>query len=161
MPWAGTQVSGSLKGFRISFGDQPPKETPEPQSWLHFGPEGISKRHPGGSTSWSPAQYEKEAKLLVFNLRLVQDLLTVSVFFFVLTMLLRVKRVELPAFGPLRVLARCLIPAGVYGGVPAFFGPGLGAYLSIAAFLLVLGMNALLFIMGAEPARDEPLPFEV
>ena len=44
----GRQVSGSLKGCRISFGDQPPEETPAPQSWLHFGPEGISKRHPEG-----------------------------------------------------------------------------------------------------------------
>jgi hypothetical protein len=161
VPWVGKQVTGSLKGRRVSFGDQPPKDVPEPPSWVHFGPEGIFKHEPNAEKTWSPPQYHKEARLLAFNLRLVWDLVSVSLFFFVVTMLLRFKRVELPAFGPLRVLARCLIPAGVYGGLIAFFGTGHATNVSIAVFLLVLGMNVLLFVMGAKPTPEEPLPFEV
>jgi hypothetical protein len=162
VPWVGRQGSGEQAGRRVSFGDTVPVSDPEPNSWLHYSPDGITKHDAAsGTTTWSPAEFERKARIGWFLIRLVQDLLIVAVFFFVLTMLLRVKRVELPAYGPLRVLARCLIPAGVYGGLLAFFGPGLAANLSIAAFLLVLGMNALLFIMAAEPARDEPLPFDV
>jgi hypothetical protein len=161
VPWVGRQVTGSLKGRRVSFGDRPPKDVPEPPSWVHFGPEGVFQHEPNREKTWSPPEYDREARLLVFNLRLLQDLLIVAVFFFVVTMLLRVKRVDLPAFGPLRVLARCLIPAGFYSGLIAFFGPGVAANLSIGVFLLVLGMNALLFILGAEPAREEHPAFEV
>jgi hypothetical protein len=159
VPWVGRQTIGEHKGRRVSFGDQVPAD--DTGSWLHYGPDGISKRDASGAKSWTPAQFEKEARALWFNLRLVQDLLIVAVFFFVVSMLLRFKRVDLPAFGPLRVLARCLIPAGFYSGFIAFFGPGFAANLSIGAFLLVLGMNALLFVLGAEPTREEPVAFEV
>jgi hypothetical protein len=162
VPWVGKQALGEQAGRRVSFGAQAPEEEPEPKSWLHYSPDGITKRDPQtGTTTWSPLEFERKARIGWFLIRVVQDLLIVAVFFFVLTMLLRFKRADLGGLGPLRVLARCLVPAGAYSGILAFFGSGLAANLSVAVFLLVLGMNALLFVMGAESARDEPLPFDV
>ena len=40
-------------------------------------------------------------------------------------------------------------------------GSRLPSYLSVAVFVLVLGMNAILFVLAAKPAPEEGPPFEV
>jgi hypothetical protein len=78
----------------------------------------------------------------------------------VISLLLRFKGVLVPPFGPLRVLARCLIPACVVSGLIAFLGSWELADLAAYAFVVVIGMNAIVYVLGAKPETPAE-PFEV
>ena len=114
-----------------------------------------------GTTSWLPSEFERKARIGYLLICVLVDFVIASVFFFSLTVLLRVKRAELPAWGPLRALAQCTIPACLYQAAVTLAGSRLPSYLSVAVFVLVLGMNTILFVLAAKPAPPEAPPFEV
>jgi hypothetical protein len=162
VPWSGRQVEGELKGRRVSFGPEVPETGPSPDAWLHYSPDRVVAHTPkSGTTSWGPIEFERKARIGYLLICFLVDFVIASVFFFSLTVLLRIKRVELPAYGPLRVLARCVIPACLYQAAATLAGPRLPAYAPVAIFVLVVGMNAILFVLGAKPAPEEAPPFEV
>jgi hypothetical protein len=155
VPWVGRHTSPRRQGHRVSFGDAPPNEAPEPKTWEHYTTTGVLLHGENkGTESLDPIEFERKARLGYFVITLVQNLLIATVFFFVVTMLLRVKRVSV---GALHVLARCLVPAAVVSGLLLLIP---SPTVSAAAFLLLLGMNALLFVLWERPAA-EPEPFEV
>jgi hypothetical protein len=154
-PFSARHTSPDRQGHRVSFGGATPDDDPESDSWEHYGPDSVvlhSARK--GTTTFTPSDFERNARLGFFVLMFVQNLILATVFFFVVAALLRVKRVVLPSFGALHVLARCLIPACAYFAILMIFGTRLTATLAICAFLVVLGMNALLFVLTARPAPE-------
>jgi hypothetical protein len=161
VPWSARHASGRRAGRRVSFGTAPPAETPEPASWEHYAPDMVTLHGPeNGTISLSPEQFEFRARLGYFTTMIVAHFLIVGVFFFTLSVLLRFKGVTLPAFGPLRLLGRCVIPASAFSAIVAYLGGPPLIELAIGAFVAVMGMNAILFVLGARPAV-EPAPFEV
>lgn len=151
VPWVGRYAAGEHAGRRVSFGDVPPAEDPAPESWEHYAPDAVILHGAKGTTTLAPVQFQRNARLGYFVITFIQDLLIATVFFFLVGILIRFKRVSRPGAGPLVVLARCLIPACLYGAAFNIFGTGLAGTLSVGVFLLVLAMNALLYVLGTTP----------
>jgi hypothetical protein len=159
LPWVGRHKQGERAGRRVSFGDAPPDEDPPPRAWEHYAPDAVIVHGPQrGTQTFTPTEFERTVRFNYFNLVLLQNFLITAVFYFVISLLLRFKRVDLPPFGSLGVLGRCLIPACAYSAVFAIFSTKLAATLAVCAFLLVLAMNALLFILGATPRPTQAGP---
>lgn len=162
VPWVGRHRQSERAGRRVSFGDRPPDEDPPPSSWEHYAPDGVTIHGPtSGTRSFTPVEFERTVKLNYAVIMFVQNLLIAGVFFFVVTMLIRVKKIGLPPFGALRVLARCLVPASILSAVVASFGTKLATALAVCTFLVVLSMNALLFVLRPAPPLPQEPSFDV
>jgi hypothetical protein len=152
VPWSAHHAAGAHKGRRVSFGAAPPESQPAPESWEHYAPDAVTVHSAeGGTKSLTPEQFERKARLGYFVLTFLLDFLILAVFFFVLSLLLRVKGVAMPPLGPLRLLARCLIPACLYSALIVFAGGWKMSNVAVGAFVVVLGMNAILFVLGSKP----------
>ncbi len=153
VPWTGRQKVG---GRAILFGDSAGQPAPA-APYIHYTSNGIVVREKTSVETVQPVEAERRARMVAFALVLTQSFIFGVLFLFVVRLMLRARRFDIPFPGQLALLARAFIPATLVSGVVAAVVPQSLSAL-VPQFVLAGLFSANVLLVTSNPELRTPVP---